>query len=132
MDTINDRIGLIINNLGYNKNSFSKAIGLKNNTNIQNMFTGRKSGPSYGVVEKILLTFDSISAEWLLRGEGKMLKSECDISEIIQKGNIAKEESPQYGINWKSKYDEVKGELKNCKQTNEMLLDRITGNGTSG
>lgn len=76
VDSINDRIELIIKELGFNKNSFSKKIGLDNNTTITNIVSGRRSKPSYDLLNKIILSFDSINSEWLLTGEGPMLKKD--------------------------------------------------------
>lgn len=75
-DDINNRIALVIKELGYNKNSFSKAIGLSNNTTIGNIVSGRKTKPSFDVIYRILTTFDSINKGWLLTGEGSMLQSD--------------------------------------------------------
>jgi len=74
MSTINDRISLIITHFGYNKNSFSKKIGIENNVTIGNIVNGRLNKPSFDIIEKILQNFDSISSEWLLTGKGEMLK----------------------------------------------------------
>lgn len=63
MTSINDRIIDIINHFRLNKNSFSSKIGLKNNVTIGNIVGGRLNKPSYDIIKKILLSFDSINAE---------------------------------------------------------------------
>ena len=57
-----------------NQNSFSKKIGMDNNVTIGNIVKGRKNKPSYDVIEKIILTFDSINSDWLITGKGEMIK----------------------------------------------------------
>lgn len=70
--TINNRIDLIIKQFGLNKNSFSTKIGV-NPTVIHNIIKGRNA-PSFELLNKIVLTFDNINPEWLLTGEGPMLR----------------------------------------------------------
>ena len=69
--TINERIGLLINELKLNNNSFSGKIGL-NPTVIHNIIKGRNN-PSYEVLTKILLSFENVNADWLLLEKGSML-----------------------------------------------------------
>ena len=78
--TINSRIYLIIEYYKLNPTSFSKKIGLSNNVTIGNIVGGRYNKPSFDVLEKILLTFESVNSEWLLTGNGEMLKSETNDS----------------------------------------------------
>ncbi len=69
--TINNRIELIINSLKLNNNSFSLRIGV-NSTVIHNIVKGRNA-PSYDVLQKILSSFDNISADWLIMEKGEMI-----------------------------------------------------------
>lgn len=69
--TINQRIKYVIDELGYNKNSFSKALGLSNNVTIGNIVSNRGNKPSFDVLERILRKFDRINVEWLILGTGK-------------------------------------------------------------
>lgn len=76
MSTINERIELIIKEFKMNNNSFSKAIGLSASTSINNITGGRKSKPSYELIESIVTTFPKINVEWLIIGTGGMYKSD--------------------------------------------------------
>lgn len=61
-----------MNEMGYNKNSFSKAIGLGNNVTIGRIIN-EKRDPSYEVLQRIIQTFGhAINAKWLVTGEGQM------------------------------------------------------------
>lgn len=71
--TINNRIELIINSLELNNNSFSMRIGV-NSTVIHNIVKGRNA-PSYDVLQKILSSFDNISADWLITEKGEMINN---------------------------------------------------------
>lgn len=67
--------------------SFSKIVGIPQVT-LNNYVKGRR-GVSYEVIEAILSAFPEVSAEWLLRGEGDMLKEnfqevQCDEFSIIR------------------------------------------------
>ena len=66
MDTLIDRIKMIIEAKGYSPRAFAIAIGF-------NYLTGRRSTIDSELIEKALTSFDDISAEWLLRGKGDIL-----------------------------------------------------------
>lgn len=68
---INDRLKVLIESLGLNNNLFAKQIGV-NPVVTHNIISGRKTKPSSDVLEKILLSFDNINAEWLVCGKGPM------------------------------------------------------------
>ena len=88
--SINDRIGLLIESLKATENSFSKLMGVSSSAmfNIVNP-KGRRSYPSGVVLEKIL-AFRSdngrVSAEWLMRGEGVIFQLIGD--ENAEKGEV--------------------------------------------
>lgn len=71
VEPISKRIELIMSKFNFNKNSFSKAIGITNNVTIGYIINEQRE-PSYQVLVKILQTFDSINADWLLTGKGEM------------------------------------------------------------
>lgn len=73
-NTINGRIREIILSAGITNSAFAKRIGVTQSV-IASMFQ-RGTEPSAKVLTSILLTYEDISAEWLLRGKGQMLLSE--------------------------------------------------------
>ena len=76
MGTINDRIKAIVDEL-YNGNvsEFERASDIKPNT-IKNIIGGRLTKPSYNLLECIVRNNVLLSSEWLLTGEGSMLKED--------------------------------------------------------
>lgn len=72
-NSINQRIREFINSLGVNDNQFAKSIGITQSV-IASMFS-RNTEPSSKVIVSILNAYANLSAEWLMRGEGDMLKS---------------------------------------------------------
>ncbi|MFY0598581.1 MAG: helix-turn-helix transcriptional regulator [Cyclobacteriaceae bacterium] len=78
---INDRISDLINKLELNPNSFADAIGVTG-TVIYNIIKGRRSKPSFEVLQKILLAYQTINANWLLNGDGKIWKEEVKNHDI--------------------------------------------------
>lgn len=68
------------------KRSFASIIGVPERTFSTYLKTGRT--PSLEVIDAILSAFPDVSAEWLLRGEGKMYKSEMaeDETPMVIKG----------------------------------------------
>jgi transcriptional regulator with XRE-family HTH domain len=67
---VNDRLKKLIEELGYNPTSFSKALGLKSNVQISNIVSGRLSKPSFETLELIHSFFDNINFDWLITGRG--------------------------------------------------------------
>ena len=72
MDTLIDRIKMIIEAKGYSPRAFAIAIGFNYST-LNNYLTGRRSTIDSELIEKALTSFEEISAEWLLRGTGSIL-----------------------------------------------------------
>lgn len=80
MSDINKRISLLIKDFGDSESGFAKRIGVSSSVmfNIVNP-KGRKSYPSGPVLEKILGLENNgqkVSAEWLMRGNGKMYQGD--------------------------------------------------------
>ncbi|WP_298061883.1 hypothetical protein [uncultured Rikenella sp.] len=71
--TINERLSLLIKALGLNNNSFARKLDV-NPAVTFNIIEGRKTKPSYDLLEKIVFTFDNINLCWLLKGEGEMFR----------------------------------------------------------
>jgi transcriptional regulator with XRE-family HTH domain len=67
-----ERIKRVISHTGLSERAFAESIGVKQNT-LNQQLKGER-GLSLETITKILITYEIISAEWLLRGEGEMLK----------------------------------------------------------
>lgn len=68
------RIKELIEYSGLSARAFALKCGIKDNT-FSNQLNGVRD-VSLNTVTSILLTFENISAEWLIRGEGEMIKYE--------------------------------------------------------
>lgn len=79
-NSIIQRIAEIITSKGFSENSFAKQIGSNQRTINQQLRGDRKL--SLDTVCNVINSFGDISAEWLLRGEGSMNKSEEKSSDI--------------------------------------------------
>lgn len=66
-----ERIKKIINHYGLSDRAFAIKCGIKQNT-FSNQINGVRE-ISLQTINSILITFEKISAEWLLRGNGEML-----------------------------------------------------------
>lgn len=75
MEQLTERINTIKRHHGFTGRGFAAALDLKPAAVI-NYLSGRQV-PSLDFVMAILRKFEDVSAEWLLRGEGTMLKSEA-------------------------------------------------------
>ena len=99
--SINERILQLINLKGYNKNSFCIKIGIKPQT-LHNIVSGRKTKPSFNVIEKILLTFVDVNAKWLITGSG------VPIVKKLQETNTVNEQTCKFDILCLEKFRDYK------------------------
>ena len=78
-NTINQRISIIIEKLGYkSRRSFAERIGIAQ-TSLNALINGAE--PKHSTLYKILEAEPLISAEWLITGRGPMFKSDVSPSE---------------------------------------------------
>lgn len=72
MDSFAKRLTLIINDLGYSKNSFADLLGYKNNTPIYDYTREDEKAkmPGFEFFEKVIQAKKGINIEWLISGEG--------------------------------------------------------------
>lgn len=121
---IGQRIELLINALGLNKNSFSKAIGLSNNVTIGRIVNQDRE-PSFEIIQKIIQTFGSINARWLITGEGDMFNN--------YPSNIINEPVAEYNkIDFKEKYYNTLEELAECRKQLIELQGNFPASGPIG
>ena len=75
-----------------NTNSFSKAIGLTNSVTIGRIINEERE-PSFQILNRIIVTFGNINANWLISGKGEMFltpgssKEEGTNSKQLSKSN---------------------------------------------
>ena len=75
MNTINQRISFIINELFKgNASAFCRVVNVKQST-MNTILGTRQSKPSYEVINAIALSDLNISSDWLLTGRGSMMKT---------------------------------------------------------
>ena len=91
-NTVNKRLKELIFFLNLNTTEFSKQLGYKSAEKISRLIRSgeEKSKPSFDILLDITNKFDFVNIEWLINGNGKMLKSEnLDIQNknIVQSGN---------------------------------------------
>jgi len=86
--SINDRISAIIDSLKSNPNAFAERVGVKA-TVIYNIIKGRRSKPSYELLQKIYGSFHALNILWLIKGEGDMWLGEELNDEIVVERKIS-------------------------------------------
>ena len=72
-DTVNARLVAFLAHLHLSAHGFSKRVGVTPSM-INNLTGPRQGKPSYELLERIAATFPELSLEWLVRGEGEMLR----------------------------------------------------------
>lgn len=114
--SVKERLLEYLSNKGINVNAFENSISvsksyLRNTKNI-----------SAEVVSETLRVYSDLSAEWLLRGEGSMYKSE---NEEINKGPHSQHISPQRYETLVNLLAEVTEDLKETVIENQKLYEEI-------
>lgn len=88
ISNINERIlYLIENQYNDNQKKFAESIGYSAQV-VFNIVSGRKTNPSYDVLNSIISTNDDINSEWLLTGKGEMLKDGAPTETTIKRNLI--------------------------------------------
>ncbi len=72
MDII-ERLQEVIAHEGLTVSAFARKIGVVDQT-IRGIVIQRRNKPSFDILEKIIQTFNWINAEWLITGNGEMVK----------------------------------------------------------
>ncbi|MCD8449434.1 helix-turn-helix domain-containing protein [Tenacibaculum dicentrarchi] len=112
---INERILYIIDNkVNSNKKKFAEMIGFAPQV-VSNIVSGRKSKPSFDVLNAIKTSFDDLDSNWLLTGEGEMLKQEQPKQEVSN-------------VDYKEKYYKVLEEKDILSQQIITLQQQLLGN----
>ena len=75
---INDRIAFLIDTLEISVNRFSENINT-NPTIIHNVIKGRRSKPSFKLLEKIVTKYERVSTEWLVKGTGSIWRRKSSV-----------------------------------------------------
>lgn len=78
-----DRLQQVIEHEGLNVASFAKKIGVGDQT-IRGIVIQKRNNPGYELIYKISQTFDWLNIEWLITGEGDMIKSPKDESVLTE------------------------------------------------
>jgi transcriptional regulator with XRE-family HTH domain len=108
-----------IKELKLTDNQFSKKLGIAQTTMSGYLSGNRKL--SLQVIESMLNAFGDISAEWLLRGEGEMYKSENKNNNIDESQFVSMKKYETI-VNL---FDQTASELKNLALENQKLYEEI-------
>lgn len=93
---INERILYFIEKqYDSNQKKFAESIGYSPQV-VFNIVSGRKTKPSYDVLNAIISTNDDISSDWLLTGKGLMLKSRVPV--VAEPGSTYSKQLPNHLI----------------------------------
>lgn len=81
MDTVNGRLKILAETLfDGNISEFGRAINVKQAT-LSTILGSRQSKPSFDIINAIAVNISNINTDWLITGEGEMLKSEASHKE---------------------------------------------------
>ncbi|MFK7953447.1 MAG: hypothetical protein AB8B73_11420 [Ekhidna sp.] len=115
---VNDRLHHFINVLGMNPSAFAESVDT-NAAVIFNIVKGRRSKPSFDLLEKIFDRYDKLNSEWLMTGEGTIWKEE-----VVTSGKVAPS-----SVNLENRITEllIKLRLENTLSYETEELDELVG-----
>lgn len=119
--TIKEKIMTFLNERSIKKVDFFEATGIQpSNFKGKNML----SQPGGDMLVKILTIYPDLSAEWLMRGEGDMIKTNNIHSEQIDKNlNLPPEITDKFLITIKEQAEEIGALKQTIKQLRKELGD---------
>ena len=88
-----ERIFEILKYLQLSPSQFAEEIGVQRSS-ISHLISGRNK-PSLEFIQKVLLRFPEINPQWLLNGEGEMLKSGQELPQVSLFQEVPRHESPE-------------------------------------
>lgn len=72
--SVNQRFKILLEHYKFNQNKLAVLLGVSA-TAIGNIVGGRENKPSYEIIVKLLETFNDLSPDWLLLGNGEMIRN---------------------------------------------------------
>lgn len=82
-NTVIERLRTYLKNKGIKNREVASFIGISETT-LNNKLNGTRS-LDLDTLLNIVIHFEDLSAEWLLRGDGNMLKSDKDLQKVTEK-----------------------------------------------
>lgn len=131
MLNINQRIQSIVDELfNGNVSEFERTSGIKPST-VKNIVGSRQTKPSYDILESIIRNNVQVSSDWLLTGQGSMLKSPFSSSQHIQNrdgivaGGSMIVPSHYAAQKKEEKLAQIKAELSGLKEEKKRVDDEL-------
>lgn len=119
-----DRVKEVLRAKSRSVREFAELIGVKQVTLNQQLAGDRKL--SLDIVQSILNSFEDISSEWLLRGEGDMIKPQHELIVESQPALISAEgDTPEASILYHIYNDTIK-RMKELMEENTNLKNQVT------
>ncbi len=104
---INERIRMIIESHQLTAGAFAERIGVQR-SNVSHVLSGRNK-PSFEFLEKIMLAFPRVSAQWLLTG--KQLPNGVELEQVVPVSS--------------NKYEDTNVNLKDVKNVTDVNSKRV-------
>ncbi len=115
-----DRLQQVIEHEGLNVASFAKKIGVGDQT-IRGIVIQKRNNPGYELIYKISQAFDWLNIEWLITGEGEMIKSP-------KEGSISDENPTKEIINYLREKDQKIEQLIEEKAVLKFKYEQMKNN----
>ena len=122
---INERIRRIVGLSGLTINGFAKNIGCKSGKSIYNLLNPDVKKISTGIAIKIATTYPNINLDWILTGEGSMLKDKPD-DVVVNERLETYEPKNENDMVPRSEYEFIKKQLEEKDKQISKLLNLLS------
>lgn len=114
------RILELVNEKAKSTRDFALLIGIPERTISTYLKIGRT--PSLESIDAILRTFPEVSAEWLLRGEGSMIRSDFDSGKALQESDDIEPKFSHASAMYESLLKDRDEQIEELKAENNRLI----------
>ena len=112
-----ERINAILKHYKISASQFADEIGVQR-ASVSHVISERNK-PGFDFIQKIIHTYPSISAEWLITGKGEMLKSKISDTDLFSEMEIADKKSTN---DKKSEEKEVKSKASGKRNIEKIIV----------
>ncbi len=115
MDALNERVCKVMERLSHSKSAFANDLGV--GLPIIAHITSGRNKPGVDVLQKILHTYPTVNATWLLIGKGDML--------VNEKATVSVDNELNALLLLANEIEQIKVETKQVVTYHKLLLDEV-------
>ncbi len=122
-EQVQDRIHLLIQELGKNPNAFSVSLQVSG-TQIYHIIKGKRNKPSFDLLAKICEMYPQVSLDWLVLGKGTMFRNQTSYQNIPNGSQALAEDPVTYGTAPAGELPVLKKKVEELEQQKQSIYEK--------